>query len=194
MGEPPAQWRPTWIGWLPVPALILTSDGTAVAANDAWAALSPVSADGEGWLQAVGPALRPALMASLRLAAAAAESGTADCRVAGTAGGRWSRWWWRPAPQQHLVVCAAVIDEGQPASFGLGHNGDSPAALAAWSTPGPQAGSELAEAVIHRIFRAGLMLASAASLLDGSAAAGTLRAVAELDELVRDIRRAALQP
>ncbi|HYA50454.1 MAG TPA: hypothetical protein VEG33_04730, partial [Streptosporangiaceae bacterium] len=53
--------------------------------------------------------------------------------------------------------------------------------------------AELAMAVVHRIFEAGLALQSAASLLPGPAATLVLRVLDDLDQLVRDIRNAAFR-
>jgi hypothetical protein len=114
MGEasvPPGQ--ASWLGWVPLPALMLAADGSAVAVNPAWAAVLPVAADGDGWIEAVERPFRPALWARLRLAVAAGEPGSADCRVTGPDGGRWSRWWWHPVPPQNLVVCVGVIGDGR---------------------------------------------------------------------------------
>jgi hypothetical protein len=88
MAEPPASpGLESWLGWLPIPVLVLAADGSAIAANAAWATVAPVATGGEGWLEAVEPAFRPALGARLRLAAAAGQPGSADCRVTGPDGG-----------------------------------------------------------------------------------------------------------
>lgn len=178
----------TWLGWLPLPSLVLAPDGSAVEVNTAWARLTPHAPDGQGWLDAVEPEFRAALAAVLRLAAATAKPGSVDCQLAGPGGGRRSRWWWRPLPAGGLVVCAAPID-GQaplpPAAAG-GEAADPPAGPPARQGTGMSA--ELTEAVVQRIFRAGLLLTSAASLLDGPAADRVLHAVNELDDLIRDIR------
>ena len=49
-------------------------------------------------------------------------------------------------------------------------------------------------AVVNRIFEAGLALQSAASLLEGPMATVILRALDDLDRLVRQIRSAVLEP
>jgi hypothetical protein len=101
-----------WLGWLPIPVLVLGAGGSAVAANARWATVS-AGPDGPGWLEAADPAFRRALGARLRLAAAAAEPGSADCPVSGPGGSRQSRWWWQPIPPGGLVVCVAGMDDGQ---------------------------------------------------------------------------------
>jgi len=191
---PPGQ--ASWLGWIPLPALILAADGSAVAVNPAWATVLPEAADGDGWIEVVERSFRSALRARLRLAVAAGEPGSACCRVTGLDGGRWSRWWWHPAPPQNLIVCVGVLGDGragaalpapddtavEPAQLRLG------AALDVSLTPA------LATAVVNRIFQAGLALESAASLLDGPMATVILRALDDLDQLVRQIRSAALEP
>jgi hypothetical protein len=52
--------------------------------------------------------------------------------------------------------------------------------------------ADVATAVIHRIFEAGLALESAAGLLDGPMVTLVLRALDDLDQLVHDIRNAVL--
>lgn len=195
MGEPSESPQQTpWLGWIPLPALVLVGDGSAVAANERWADLSPVPADGQGWLEAVEPVSRPALRSMLRLAATTGEPGRTDCQVTGPRGGRWSRWWWQPFPPAGLVVCVAVIDGGPaerlPVAGGLRYllaREQPRAALPAGIS------AELAMAVVNRIFQAGLALEAAARLLPGSAATPVLRVLDDLDQLVRDIRNAALK-
>ena len=196
MGEPSGQpQQAIGLGWIPVPALVLACDGSAVAVNGRWADVSPVPGDGQGWLEAVAPVFRPALRSALRLAAATGEPGSADCPLIGPLGGRRSRWWWRPFPPGGLVVCVAVIDGG-PAG-GWSAAGDARGRVAREHTRAAlPAGisAELATAAVHRIFQAGLALESAASLLRGPAATQVLRVVDDLDRLVRSIRDAVLQP
>jgi PAS domain-containing protein len=103
----------TWLGWIPVPAMILGADGSAVAVNPTWASMLRVAAEGDGWVEAVEPPFRSLVRARLRLAVAAGEPGSVDCRVSGPDGSRWSRWWWHPAPPQNLVVCVGVIEDSQ---------------------------------------------------------------------------------
>jgi hypothetical protein len=186
----------SWLGWVPLPALILAADGSAVAVNPVWATVSPVAADGDGWVEAVERPFRSALRARLRLAAAAGEPGSADCRVTGPDGGRWSRWWWHPVPPQNLVVCVGVIADGRAgaASPAPGDTADQPAQVRPGAVPDVGLTPDLAMAVVNRIFEAGLALESAASLLDGPMALVILRALADLDQLVRQIRGAALEP
>lgn len=195
MGEPSASpGQVSWLGWLPIPALILASDGSAVAVSPAWATLWPQAADGDRWPEAVQPPFRSALTARLRLATATGEPGHADCQVTGPHGSRWSRWWWHPAPPHSLVVCVAVLDDG-PASAALPVRGDTPDLPTqghAWTAPDIRISADHAMAVIHRIFEAGLALESAASLLDGPLATLVLRALDDLDQLVHHIRSAVL--
>jgi len=102
---------------LPLPSLVLASDGTALDANEAWGALSAAPAEaarGEGWLGMVDPLDRGPLRARLCEAAAAGQAGGAAFGLAGPAGGRWSRWWWRPGPAGRLLVCVADLGEDQP--------------------------------------------------------------------------------
>jgi hypothetical protein len=196
MSEPPASpQQAAWLGSIPLPALVLAYDGSAVAVNEGWAALSPVDAVGRGWLEAVEPVFRPTLRATLRLAATTSEPGSADCPVTGPRGGRWSRWWWQPLPPGGLVVCVAVIDNGRAGTVAVGGSTGDPRAQA-HTRAGLSAGisAELAMAVVHRIFQAGLALESAASLLPGPVAMLVLRVLDDLDQLVRDIRNAALKP
>jgi hypothetical protein len=54
--------------------------------------------------------------------------------------------------------------------------------------------ADIAAAVIHRVFEAGLALESAAGLLDGPMVALVLRILDDLDQLVRDIRTTMLRP
>jgi hypothetical protein len=162
--------------------------------NQRWADLSPVPAGGQGWLEAAEPEFRPALRATLLLAAATGEPGSADCPVTGPRGGRRSRWWWQPYPPGGLMVCVAVTGRG-PAG-GLPVAGDTRDLLAHEHTRAVlPAGisAELAMAAVHRFFAAGLALESAASLLGGSAASLVLGVVDDLDQLVRDIRDAVFQ-
>jgi len=195
MGEPSASpQQAAWLDWIPLPALVL-ADGSGVAVNEGWASLSPVDAAGQGWLEAVEPGFRPALRATLRLAATTGEPGSADCPVTGPRGGRWSRWWWQTLPPGGLVVCVAVIDDGQAGVVPVGGSTGDPHAQV-HTRAGLPAGisAELAMAVVHRIFQAGLALESAASLLPRPEAMLVLRVLDDLDQLVRDIRNAALKP
>jgi hypothetical protein len=180
----------TWLGWIPVPALILAADGSAVAVNPRWAAVLPVTAEGDGWVEAVEPPFRSMLRARLRLAAAVGEPGSVDCRVSGPRGSRWSRWWWHPAPSQNLVVCVGVIEDGQ-ASAGRPSprdDADRPAQAAALAASDVSISAGRAVAVVNRLFEAGLALESAASLLEGPLAAVVEGVVDDVDQLVRRIR------
>jgi len=174
MGEPAAPpGRETWLGWLPLPALILAADGSAAAENPAWAAV--LGSAGDRWLDVVEPPFRAALGERLRLAATAGEPGRADCWVTGSGGGRWSRWWWHPIPPRNLLVCVGVIGDGQAA-----------APVASIST-------DMAAAVTDRLFAAGLALESAASMLDGPMAAMILRILDDLERLVEQTHDATIR-
>ncbi|MGE5287172.1 MAG: hypothetical protein ACM3ML_08230 [Micromonosporaceae bacterium] len=185
----------TWLDWLPIPALILSSEGSAVAANQAWDALLPGASDADRWLEAVEPPFRTALWARLRLAAAAGEPGHTDCQVTGPHGSQWSRWWWHPAPPQRLVICVAVLDDG-PAGAAPLARGDAaglPAPENIAAAPGVRMSPDQAMSTIQRIFEAGMALESAASLLDGPLATLALHAMDDLDQLVHHIRSAILK-
>jgi len=174
MGEPSAPpERETWLGWLPLPSLILAADGSAVAVNPLWATVLGSGAD--RWLDAVEPPFRAALGERLRLSAAAGEPGRADCWVTGLGGGRWSRWWWHPIPPRNVLVCVGVIGDGQAAA------------------PGSSINTDLATAVADRIFAAGLALESAADMLDGPMAAMILRVLDDLERMVEQTHSAAIQ-
>jgi hypothetical protein len=174
MGEPSAPpGQETWLSWLPLPALILAADGSAVAVNPTWATVLGSGVD--GWLDVVEQPFRAALGERLRLAAAAREPGRADCWVTGPGGGRWSRWWWHPAPPRNLLVCVGVIGDGQA--------GASEVSI----STGP------ATPVTDQILAAGVALESAASMLDGPMAAMVLRVLDDLERLIEQIHSAAIQ-
>jgi hypothetical protein len=178
--NPPTAWRTVtaWLDWLPVASLLLAADCWATAVNSAWLALSSMTEEdslGRGWLNAVAPPEREAFGKRVRLAAARGKPGSDGCHLM-AADGQWSRWWWQLAPSGGLV-CITVMEEGQ---------GSVP--------PGAAITTDLASAVVDRIFRAGLILQSAAGLSDGPTAVRLQRAVDELDDLVRDIRNAVFNP
>jgi GGDEF domain-containing protein len=110
---------------MPLALLALAADGSVVGANGAWTALSAMTREGsmgDGWLRAVEPADREVLSQRLRTAArsgAAAASGSADWRLIGPRGRRWSRWWWSPALAPGLLACVADIDEDRTWEFDL---------------------------------------------------------------------------
>jgi hypothetical protein len=183
------------LGWLPVAALLIAGDGSAVVVNDAWTALSKLGPDeskGEGWLNAIEPLDRAALRARLRLAVTVGESGSADCHLTAADGMRRSRWWWQPGPAGELVVCVADIGGymDRPDAWWLPADADPDAVASAHAG----IGRDLATIVIHRIFGAALILESAASLTGGHAASRLQQAVAELDALIRDVRMAVIEP
>lgn len=171
-----------WLGWLPVASLLLAADGRATEVNPAWVALSSMTEEdslGYGWLNAVAAAEREAFGTRMRLAAALGTPGRGGCHLAAARGGQRnsregqrSRWWRRPAPAGGLV-CVAVPEDGQ-----------------AQVIPATGTTTDLASAVIHRAFRAGLILESAAGLCHGPAAGRLQDAVDELDGLIREVRDA----
>src|SRR5215469_203878 len=72
------------LNWLPAASLLLAGDGTAVAANESWAAVSGIPAaesQGDGWQRAVDPRDRPTLHALIVDAAASRLAGATDCRI-----------------------------------------------------------------------------------------------------------------
>jgi hypothetical protein len=165
-----------WLGWLPVASLLLAADGRATAVNPAWVALSSMAAEdslGHGWLNAVVAPEREAFGARMRLAVAQGKPGRGGCHLATAAEGQWSSWWWQPPPAGGLV-CIAVAEDGRD-----------------HAAPGTGTATDLASAVVHRLFRVGLTLQSAAGLCQGPAAVRLQNAVDELDGLIRDIRDAA---
>jgi len=119
-GDPPGDgsaWPELTVAldWLPLPSLLLASDGTALAVSQAWSALSGLAVQdsrGDGWISAVEPLDRGVLRARLRDAAAAGRAGSTDVRLAGQPDERrWSRWWWRPGPSGRLIVSAADLGD-----------------------------------------------------------------------------------
>ena len=108
----------TAVSALPVAALLLAADGSVLAVNDGWSALSGAQQAGDGWLGPIHPAVRAVLRARLRLAAAAGQRGSLDCQLAARGGPRWTRWWWSPWPVGNLLVCVADIGRG-PVPGGL---------------------------------------------------------------------------
>ena len=161
------------IGWLPVASLLLARDGTAIVANEQWAALSGVPVRdslGDGWLQAVNALDRIALRAQLQDAAASGMDGSADMRIATPGAERWSRWSWEPVPSRLLIVSVVGLAEGPP----LG--ADAPVA------------SGLANTVVHRLFGVRVLLQYAAALTDAHGRSSLEKAVDELDSVIRDVR------
>ena len=161
---------------LPLATLILAGDGTAVKANQAWAALTaraPETACGDGWPGLLAPADRGAFEALLRAAAQTGQAGSAEVRLAGPGPERTSRWWWRPGPAGQLVVCVAEVG-------GLGPRG-------------PEDVLDVLALVVHRLFGIGLEIQSAAGVADGPAAGRLQQVVDELDKLIGDARSMAFE-
>ena len=105
------------LDWLPLAALVLAADASAVAVNRGWVVLSAMARGdslGEGWLTAMEPVDRATLRSRLRGAAARGETGTGQSRLATPAARGWSRWWWRPGPGGRLVVCVAETGGHEP--------------------------------------------------------------------------------
>jgi PAS fold len=160
---------------LPLATLILAGDGTAVTANQAWAALAariPEAARGDGWLGLLAPADRGAFATVLRAAAQARQAGSAEVRLASAGPERTSRWWWRPGPAGQLVVCVAELG-------GLVPRGSDDVL-------------DVLALVVHRLFGIGLKAQSAVGVADMPAADRLQLVVDELDELIRDARSMAL--
>jgi len=161
---------------LPLATVILAGDGTAVKANQAWAALAagaPEDARGDGWPSLLAPADRGAFAAVLRAAAQDGRAGSAEVRLAGAGPERTSRLWWRPGPAGHLVVCVAELDSLLPQDLD-----DVLGVLAL---------------VVHRLFGIGLEVQSAAGMADRPTANRLQLVVDELDELIRDARSMAFE-
>jgi hypothetical protein len=161
---------------LPLATLILARDGTAVTANQAWAALAagtPEAARGDGWLGLLAPADRAAFATMLRAAARAGQAGSAEVRLAGAGAQRASRWWWRPGPAGQLVVCVAELG-------GLIPQGSDNVV-------------DVLALVVHRLFGIGLEVQSAAGVADGPVADRLQLVVHELDELISDARSMAFE-
>ena len=161
---------------LPLATLILAGDGTAVTANQAWAALTaeaPEAARGEGWPGLLAPTDRRAFEALLRAAARAGQAGSAEVRLASPGPERTSRWWWRPGAAGQLVVCVAEVAGPVPR--------------------GPDDVLDVLALVVHRLFGIGLEIQSAAGVADGPAFGRLQQVVDELDELIGDARSMAFE-
>jgi len=74
------------------------------------------------------------------------------------------------------LVCVAVVEDGQ-----------------AHAARGTETTEDLASAVVHRLFRIGLTLQSAAGLCQGPAAVRLQNAIDGLDDLIREIRDAVFK-
>jgi hypothetical protein len=162
--------------WLPAASLLLAGDGTAVAANESWAAASGIPAAdslGDGWLRAVDPRDRPALHALITDAAATRLAGTTDCRLGPEGAESWSRWCWGPGPAGGLIVSVVSFDEA-------GTCEDRLAAIGG-----------LADMVAHRLFRVGLVMQSAAQAASEPWQRLLQEAGDEVDSVIRDVRSAS---
>lgn len=199
------------LDWLPIASLLLAEDGSAVEVNEAWTDFSGVQAGDSlryGWLDAIKPADRALLTARLRGAAASGRAGSADFQLEHAAGGRLSRWWWRPGPAGRLLLCAVRLDNDVPEGDGKPWH---PAASQTWAMretsvrlarPGedartsgepdapPLADADLAQLVVHRLFGVGLVLESAIGVTEGRGQHWLREAIDELDALIRDVRTA----
>lgn len=161
------------IGLLPVPALLLAHDGTALEANENWAVLSGVpirDALGEGWLQAIDALDRIALRALVQDAAVDGIDGSADVRIAAPGTEQWSRWSWGPVPERGLIVTVLPLADDSPP-----HRH-------------PPAADDLVHLVAHRLFGVGLLLQASAAVTDVPGRSGLQQAVDELDSVIRDVR------
>ena len=186
---------------LPLPSLILGHDGMALQANAAWADISlapPDEARGTGWLRVVEPAVRNELRARLRAAAADATAGSAHCWLEGASQPRLSRWWWQPGPVDQLIACVAdlsarVQEDVRPLAAALtARSADGQAA--GWHTSAGTyiAGGDVLDEIVRRLFGTGLQLQRVLAGVDGHTAAMLDQVVAGLDDLIRDVRVAAL--
>ena len=186
----------TAVSALPVAALVLGADGSVLAVNGGWSALSGAEQAGDGWLGPVHPAVRAVLRARLRLAASARQRGSLDCQLAARGGPRWTRWWWSPWPVDSLLVCVADIGRG-PVPGGLVPGGMVAAGqvaggpVPAGTGADPETAVRLASGVVRRLLQVGLALEAAAGQASGPAADQLRRAADELDAIVRDIHREA---
>jgi hypothetical protein len=182
----------TAVSALPVAALVLAADGSVLAVNGGWSALSGAAQDGDGWLSPIHPAVRAVLRGRLRLAAAARQRGSLDCQLAARGGPRWTRWWWSPWPAGSLLICVADIGRGPvpggPVPGGMAADGQPAGGPAPAGTgDGPETAVQLASTVVRRLLRVGLAVEAAAGQVSGPAADQLRRAAGELDEIVRDI-------
>ncbi len=161
---------------LPVASLMLSADGKALVANQAFATLVGLPSAavlGEGWLDMVEPASRSAVEAALRVGAADNKAGYFDCRMMTATEWRLCRFQWRPWSDGRLIACVT--------GSGGGHE--------TW--PLAVEDGNLADAValvVHRIFSVGLDLQSMVSRADREMAERLARAVTELDLIIRDTR------
>ena len=182
----------TAVSSLPVAALVLAADGSVLAVNGGWSALSGAEQAGDGWLSTIHPAVRAVLRGRLRLAAAARQRGSLDCQLAARGGSRWTRWWWSPWPVDSLLVCVADIGRG-PVPGGLVPGGlVAGGQVAGGQVPAgagadPETAVRLASGVVRRLLRVGLVLEATAGQVSGPAADQLRGAAGELDAIVRDI-------
>ncbi len=98
---------------LPLASLVLDPAGNAARVNAAWTeltGLSHVGSLGQGWERALDRSCRDDAVRRLRDAAARQRSGSDDWQLLEPAGEHWTRWWWRPRPDDQLVVCVADIE------------------------------------------------------------------------------------
>lgn len=98
----------------PLAVVLLDADAASTVVNGGWVALSGVDrvdSLGAGWLDAVEPVDRRVLVERLRAAAAQRDAGSAEYRLTGPMGRRWTRWWWHPAGGGSLLVCVADVDD-----------------------------------------------------------------------------------
>jgi PAS domain-containing protein len=166
---------------LPLASLVLAADGSALAVNKEWALLFAAPgrpSAGAGWLDAVEPEDREPLWRLLAGAVADGIPGSADFRLTDSGGGRPCRWWWRSLAPGQLIVCVADLDVAMTSARA------TPPGLAVGESAGVAIG------LVHRMFGVGLLLESAAGLADGPVRDRLLRAVGELDAVIRDIRTA----
>ena len=82
----------------PVPMLITDGEGRYMAANEAWAELTPPVTGGSAvadWTDCIEPAGRVDLARAMHGCARSGEPATLDLEMQGRSGWRWTRWWIR---------------------------------------------------------------------------------------------------
>ena len=160
---------------VPVACLVVDQDGAAVAANQAWAALSGIPVDDalrDGWLQAIDALDRMALRALVQDAAVGGIDGSGYFRIAVPGAEQWSRWAWGPLPPRRLIVTVMGVADAMP--------GDG--------SKQPATAVEVANMVAHRLFGVGLLMQSAAAGADPRGRSRIEEAIGEIDSVIRDVR------
>jgi PAS domain-containing protein len=163
------------LDWLPVASLLVTSDGEAFWANQAWVTLTGApdrDSAREGWLTLLDPHDRAELLTLLRSAAEGRSAGSAEFRILTPGAATWTEWSWRPGPPGLLAVSVVSLGEFRPRDD--------------WSADL----TDLANMVAHRLSGVGLLVRSAAGYADDHWRVRLENAVDDLDLLIRDVRSA----